>query len=258
MQETPASCIPESWVWSRKDLAARVPLTAATCPVSSLLGGDVFAHPGSYDGPSPHSLRTGAPMTIPPSVGKLRPREAGRLVLNGPLGQTAPRLSLVTTYRSSFAGIWGQKVEAGGGGDGHHPQSVRGSGPCLPVPRVILQAWGQHLGRMGGQQDDADPQSSHGELQRRPASPTNAIPPGQPPSFCTHLCSFSGPGPCFKSLHISGTAPPHLLCPLDLPQSQLGPSLLCSETCSSSPGPSEMPQPTQHPPDSASPSVNWG
>ena len=107
VQESPAPWIPKSWVWSRKDQssAACVPCAAAMRPVSSLLGGDVLAHPGSYDGPSPQSLRTGAPMTIPPSVGKLRPREAGRLVLNGPLGQTAPWLSLMTTYRSSFAGI---------------------------------------------------------------------------------------------------------------------------------------------------------
>lgn len=114
-------------------------------------------------------------------------------------------------------------MEAGGGGDRHHPQPVWGSGPCLPVPRVILQAWGQHLGRVGGQQDDADPQSSHGELQRRPASPTNAIPPGQPPFFCTHLCSFSGPGPCFKPpLHISGTTPPIFCVPLTFPKASLG------------------------------------
>ena len=107
VQESPAPCLPESWVWSRKDqnLAARVPRAASTCPVSSLLGGDALTHPGSYDGPSPQSLRTGAPMTVPPSVGKLRSREAGKLVLNGTLGQTAPRLSFMTTYKSSFAGI---------------------------------------------------------------------------------------------------------------------------------------------------------
>ena len=149
-------------------------------------------------------------------------------------------------------------MKAWGGGDRHHPQSGALACACLfpgSSSRLGVNIWGGWVGSRMMQTSRAAMGSPREGLQALqvpfllgnllPSAPTSATSQALVPASNLLLC-------------ISGNPPPHLMCPLDLHQSRLGPPHLCSETCSSSPGPSEMPQPTRHPPDSASPSVNWG
>lgn len=159
------------------------------------------------------------------------------------------------------------QAASGGLGGEDSPQSVWGSEPVLACPQGHPPGFGSASGWVGSRmmQTPGQPWGASGK-----ACPTNAFPPGRPPparsthtQLLAHLTSFHLRPPLQllrpwslpqTFLPISET--PHLICPLDLPQSRLGPPLSCSETCSSSPGPGEMPKPPQHPGDSDSPSVN--
>lgn len=199
-------------------------------------------------------------MTIPPSVGKPRSREAGRFVLNGHPWPDCSSVKLRDHLQVKFC--WRLRAESKGlrwWGQAP-PPSLSGALACACLfpgssSRLGVNIWGGWVGSRMMQTSRAAMGSLREGLQapRMPFLLGNLLPSAPTSATSQALVPASN-----LLLRISGNPPPHLLCPLDLHQSRLGPPHLCSETCSSSPGPSEMPQPTWHPPDSASPSVNWG